>query len=174
MIACALQRCRLRVIRVGFVMSVVCPVYPKQQTLPNTVDTAHLCRYYCQRLLGYKTQDIESWAAFTWQGRFKTPRVPGRTLRRGSFRPTFATLSANSGRCLRAVMPFPAKAQSFVSPPATLGELPSTSFVTAFRRQLAGSATAAAEASTSECGEQLLGWDRRSARRVAGHQTRTS
>jgi hypothetical protein len=71
-------------------------------------------------------------------------------------------------------MPFPVKAQSFVSPPATLGELPSTSFVTAFRRQLAGSATAEAEASTSECGEQLLGWDRRSARRVAGQQTRTS
>ena len=37
--------------------------------------------------------EATSSAAFTWQGRFKATRVPDRTLRRGSFRPTFATLS---------------------------------------------------------------------------------
>ena len=34
----------LRVKRVGFVMSPVCPVYPKQQTFPDPVDTSHLCQ----------------------------------------------------------------------------------------------------------------------------------
>jgi hypothetical protein len=28
--------------RVGFVMSAVCPVYPKQQTFPDPVGTSHL------------------------------------------------------------------------------------------------------------------------------------
>jgi hypothetical protein len=28
--------------RVGFVMSQVCPVYPKQQTFPDSVGTSHL------------------------------------------------------------------------------------------------------------------------------------
>jgi hypothetical protein len=35
--------CRLWVKRVGFVMSPVCPVYPKQQTFPDPVGTSHLC-----------------------------------------------------------------------------------------------------------------------------------
>ena len=30
--------------RVGFVMSAVCPVYPQQQTSPDTVGTSHLCQ----------------------------------------------------------------------------------------------------------------------------------
>ena len=34
--------CPLRVKRVGFVMSQVCPVYPKQQTFPGPVGTSHL------------------------------------------------------------------------------------------------------------------------------------
>jgi hypothetical protein len=34
----------LRVKRVGFVMSAVCPVYPQQQTSPDTVGTSHLCQ----------------------------------------------------------------------------------------------------------------------------------
>ena len=34
--------CPLRVKRVGFVMSQVCPVYPKQQTFPDSVGTSHL------------------------------------------------------------------------------------------------------------------------------------
>jgi hypothetical protein len=29
--------------RVGFVMSAVCPVYPKEQTFPDPVGTSHLC-----------------------------------------------------------------------------------------------------------------------------------
>jgi len=29
--------------RVGFVMSAVCPVYPRQQTFPGPVGTSHLC-----------------------------------------------------------------------------------------------------------------------------------
>jgi hypothetical protein len=33
----------LRVKRVGFVMSAICPVYPKQQTFPEPVGTSHLC-----------------------------------------------------------------------------------------------------------------------------------
>src|SRR5882757_1558128 len=57
-----------------------------------------LARYCCKSPLGYETQDIESWAAFTWQGRSKAERVPERTLRRGSFPPTFATLSARTRR----------------------------------------------------------------------------
>jgi hypothetical protein len=32
------------VIRVGFAMSAVCQVYPKQQTFPDPVGTSHLCR----------------------------------------------------------------------------------------------------------------------------------
>src|SRR5258705_11154140 len=35
-------RCLLWVKRVGFVMSAVCPVYPQQQTSPDTVGTSHL------------------------------------------------------------------------------------------------------------------------------------
>jgi hypothetical protein len=35
--------CPVRVKRVGFVMSAVCPVYPQQQTSPDTVGTSHLC-----------------------------------------------------------------------------------------------------------------------------------
>jgi hypothetical protein len=43
-IARGLDRHRpLRVKRVGFVMSAVCPVYPKQQTFPDQVGTSHLC-----------------------------------------------------------------------------------------------------------------------------------
>jgi hypothetical protein len=34
----------LRVKRVGFVTSPVCPVYPKQQTFPDPVGTSHLCQ----------------------------------------------------------------------------------------------------------------------------------
>ena len=34
----------LRVKRVGFVMSAVCPVCPKQQTSPDPVGTSHLCQ----------------------------------------------------------------------------------------------------------------------------------
>jgi hypothetical protein len=34
----------VRVKRVGFVMSAVCPVYPKQQTFPDAVGTSHLCQ----------------------------------------------------------------------------------------------------------------------------------
>jgi hypothetical protein len=30
--------------RVAFVMSAVCPVYPQQQTSPDTVGTSHLCQ----------------------------------------------------------------------------------------------------------------------------------
>jgi len=30
--------------RVGFVMSAVCPVYPQQQTSPDTLGTSHLCQ----------------------------------------------------------------------------------------------------------------------------------
>src|SRR5260370_2542222 len=30
--------------RVGFVTSTVCPVDPKQQTFPDSVDTSHLCQ----------------------------------------------------------------------------------------------------------------------------------
>jgi hypothetical protein len=30
--------------RVSFVMSAVCPVYPKHQTLPDPVGTSHLCQ----------------------------------------------------------------------------------------------------------------------------------
>src|SRR5216683_5514682 len=36
-------KCPIRVKRVGFVMSAVCPVYPQQQTSPDTVGTSHLC-----------------------------------------------------------------------------------------------------------------------------------
>src|SRR5258707_8967089 len=42
------RRCRLWVKRVGFVMSPVCPVYPKQQTSPDTVGTSHLCHLLTQ------------------------------------------------------------------------------------------------------------------------------
>jgi hypothetical protein len=35
---------RYGVKRVGFVMSPVCPVYPKQQTFPDAVGTSHLCQ----------------------------------------------------------------------------------------------------------------------------------
>jgi hypothetical protein len=38
------RRCRLWVKRVGFVMSAVCLVYPKQQTFPDPVGTSHLCQ----------------------------------------------------------------------------------------------------------------------------------
>jgi hypothetical protein len=37
-----MHKFRFGVIRVGFVMSVVCPVYPKQQTFPDSVDTSQL------------------------------------------------------------------------------------------------------------------------------------
>ncbi len=37
-------KCPIRVKRVGFVMSAVCPVYPQQQTSPDTVGTSHLCQ----------------------------------------------------------------------------------------------------------------------------------
>jgi len=30
--------------RVGFVMSVVCPVYPQHQTFPDPVGISHLCQ----------------------------------------------------------------------------------------------------------------------------------
>src|SRR5260370_28822412 len=35
----------IRVKRVGFVMSAVRPVYPQQQTSPDTVGTSHLCQF---------------------------------------------------------------------------------------------------------------------------------
>ena len=35
--------CLLRVKRVGFAMSALGPVYPKQQTFPDPVSTSHLC-----------------------------------------------------------------------------------------------------------------------------------
>src|SRR5216683_6931703 len=34
-------KCPIRVKRVGFVMSAVCPVYPQQQTSPDKVGTSH-------------------------------------------------------------------------------------------------------------------------------------
>jgi hypothetical protein len=34
----------LRVKRVAFVMSAICPVYPKQQTFPDPLGTSHLCQ----------------------------------------------------------------------------------------------------------------------------------
>jgi hypothetical protein len=37
--------CPLGVKRVGFVMSAVCPVYPKQQAFPDAVGTSHLCHF---------------------------------------------------------------------------------------------------------------------------------
>jgi hypothetical protein len=37
--------CLHRVKRVGFVMSAVCPVYPKQPTFPDAVGTSHLCQF---------------------------------------------------------------------------------------------------------------------------------
>ena len=36
--------CPIWVRRVGFVMSAICPVYPKQQTFPDPVGTSHLCQ----------------------------------------------------------------------------------------------------------------------------------
>jgi hypothetical protein len=36
--------CPFRVIRVGFVMSAISPVYPQQQTFPDAVGTSHLCQ----------------------------------------------------------------------------------------------------------------------------------
>ena len=41
------SNCPLRplwVKRVGFVMSAVCPVYPKKQTFPGPVGISHLCQ----------------------------------------------------------------------------------------------------------------------------------
>jgi hypothetical protein len=38
------NQCLEWVKRVGFVMSAVCPVYPKQQTFPDPVGTSHLCQ----------------------------------------------------------------------------------------------------------------------------------
>jgi hypothetical protein len=38
------NRCLEWVKRVGFVMSALCPVYLKQQTLPDLVGTSHLCQ----------------------------------------------------------------------------------------------------------------------------------
>jgi hypothetical protein len=35
--------CPFGVKRVTFVMSAICPVYPKQQTFSDPVDTSHLC-----------------------------------------------------------------------------------------------------------------------------------
>jgi hypothetical protein len=37
-------RCLIRVKRVGFVMSAIYPVDPKQQTFPDPVSTSHLCQ----------------------------------------------------------------------------------------------------------------------------------
>jgi hypothetical protein len=37
------HQCPSWVKRVGFVMSAVCPVYPQQQTSPDTFGTSHLC-----------------------------------------------------------------------------------------------------------------------------------
>jgi hypothetical protein len=44
MLAWASVRCLLWVKRVGFVMSAICLVYPKQQTFPDPVGTSHLCQ----------------------------------------------------------------------------------------------------------------------------------
>jgi hypothetical protein len=36
--------CPAWVKRVGFVMSAICPIYPKQQTFPDPLGTSHLCQ----------------------------------------------------------------------------------------------------------------------------------
>jgi len=36
--------CPLWVIRVAFVMSAICPVYPEHQTFLDSVGTSHLCQ----------------------------------------------------------------------------------------------------------------------------------
>jgi hypothetical protein len=38
------RQCPLWVKRVGFVMSAICPVNPRQQTFPGPVGTSHLCQ----------------------------------------------------------------------------------------------------------------------------------
>src|SRR5580704_12414808 len=53
--------------RVGFVMSAICPVYPKQQTFPDAVGTSHLCQeqtsllpptaLICQRQVNFGLRD---------------------------------------------------------------------------------------------------------------------
>jgi hypothetical protein len=69
------RRCRLWVKRVGFVMSAVCPVYPKQQTFPDPVGTSHLCqnRKWRSNMLSF----VEfRWPVLTLQRVHRAPTAP--------------------------------------------------------------------------------------------------
>src|SRR6266850_8183432 len=80
----------LRVRRVGFVMSAVCPVYPQQQTSPDPVGTSHLGQEPTSRRTSRPEERGCGGAGGNQEicPRWK-PRVPSIAVVRGGHQPPF-------------------------------------------------------------------------------------